>query len=282
MLSVKVKNDRGDILSFDNSRDYIVYKVEGLNPPQATINTSANTTADGSKINSARLENRNIVIYISIERDIEKNRLNLYKYFPVKKNVTLYFRNGSRNVHICGAVEVIECDLFAQKQVAQISIICPQPYFKAIDEVTTSFSDITPLFSFPFSIPKSGIEFSAITPNVHRSIINAGEVETGAIITLYANGEVVNPVIYNVQRKTQFKLNITMQAQDTIIINTNIGEKAITLIRSGESINAMGYMARDSEWFNLEAGDNVFTYTCDSGSSNLQITFTTPLLYSGV
>jgi hypothetical protein len=256
--------------------------VEGLAPPQATINTSVNTTADGSTINSARLESRNIVIYISIERDIEKNRLNLYKYFPVKKTVTLYFKNGSRDVNICGAVEVIECDHFAQKQVAQISLICAKPYFKAIDEVTTSFGDITPLFSFPFSIPASGIELSAITPNVHRSIINAGDVETGTIIKLYATGEVVNPVIYNVQRKTQLKLNITMQAQDSIVINRNIGEKAITLIRNGESSNALGYMARNSEWFTLEAGDNVFTYTCDSGASNLQITFTTPLLYSGV
>ena len=41
-------------------------------------------------------------------------------------------------------------------------------------------------------------------------------------------------------------------------------------------------MAQDSTWFKLEAGDNVFTYDADSGNSNLQITFTTAILYSGV
>ena len=44
----------------------------------------------------------------------------------------------------------------------------------------------------------------------------------------------------------------------------------------------MGYMTQDSTWFKIEAGDNVFTYDADSGNSNLQITFTTSILYSGV
>ena len=46
--------------------------------------------------------------------------------------------------------------------------------------------------------------------------------------------------------------------------------------------NALGYMAQDSTWFVVESGDNVFTYDADSGNSNLQLTFTTSILYSGV
>lgn len=280
--TLKVKNDRDDILSLSDSPKYIVYKIEGLNPPQATINSSVNTTTDGSKINSARLENRNIVIYMTIEGDVEANRINLYKYFPVKKTVTLYFSNGTRDVYIEGTVELIECDLFSNKQIAQISIICPKPYFKNVDYMITSFGDVSSLFEFPFSIPKTGIEISAITTNIRKTIINAGDVETGAIIELFATGTVVNPVIYDVVNKTSIKLNVTMQPSDKIVINTNVGEKAITLIRSGESYNALGYMSKDSKWFTLYAGDNIFTYDCESGGSDLHITFTTSALYSGV
>ena len=93
MYSLKVENNRGNTLELTNNLNYTVYKIEGLNPPQATINRSANTTSDGSKINSVRLENRNIVIYTTIERDVEANRINLYKYFPVKKSIKLYFSN---------------------------------------------------------------------------------------------------------------------------------------------------------------------------------------------
>ncbi len=282
MYSLKVENDRGNILELTNNQDYTVFKIEGLNPPQVTINSSVNTTTDGSSINSARLENRNIVIYTTIDGDVETNRINLYKYFPVKKNIKLYFKNNSRDVYIEGTVELIECDQFTNKEVAQISIICPKPYFKDIENLVTSFGDVSSMFEFPFSIAKTGIEISGVTTNQRRSIVNTGDVETGVIIKLFSTGTVVNPIIYDVLKRTQLKLNFTMLASDTIVINTNVGEKSIELIRDGVTYNAMGYMAQDSSWFIMESGDNVFTYDATSGNSYLQLTFTTAILYSGV
>ena len=282
MYSLKVENDKGDTLELTNNPDYTVYKIEGLNPPQATVNSSNNATRDGSKINSVRLGNRNIVIYTTIEGDVEANRIELYKYFPLKKTVKLYFAHNSRDVFIEGTVELIECDLFSSKQVAQISLICPKPYFKGVDYLVTSFGDVSKLFEFPFSIPKTGVEISAITANVRKSIINTGDIESGAIIKLFATGTVVKPVIYDVLKRTWIRLNFTMESGDTVIINTNLGEKSIELIRNGLNYNILGYMTPDSSWFVLESGDNVFTYDAESGNSYLQLTFTTALLYSGV
>lgn len=280
--TLKVKNDRNEILNLSASPNYTVSKIEGLNPPQATINSSVNTTTDGSKINSTRLESRNIVIYVVIEGDIEANRINLYKYFPCKKNVTLYFTNGARNVFIEGMVEIIECDLFSNKQVAQISLICPKPYFKAVYELVSYFSTIDSLFQFPFSMPDSGVEISALVNDVRKKIINVGDVQTGIIIELFAIGTVVNPILYDVLKRTSMSLNFTMQPSDKIVINTNVGEKSITLIRNGVSTNALGYMKPNSKWFMLENGDNIFTYDCENGINNLQLTFTSAVLYSGV
>lgn len=282
MYSLKVENERGNILDFTGNPNYTVFKIEGLNPPHATINSSVNTTTDGSSINSVRLESRNIVFYMTINGDVEANRINLYKYFPVKKKVKIFFNNESRNVYIEGNVELIECDLFTSRQVAQISLICPQPYFKDVNELTSYFSDVSPLFSFPFSVADTGVEISAITTNQRKSIVNAGDIETGAIIKLFAIGTVVNPILYDVLKRTHLKLNFTMLTSDTIVINTYVGEKSIELIRDGVTYNALGYMLPDSTWFTLEAGDNIFTYDADSGNSNLQITFTTSILYSGV
>lgn len=282
MYTLEVKNDRGDILSLTNNPNYIVYKIEGLTPPQATINSSVNTTTDGSSINSARLESRNIVIYTTIEGDAEANRINLYKYFPVKRTVTLYFKNGKRNVYIEGTVEVIECDPFANKQVAQISIICPKPYFKDVNNLVTNFSDVSSLFEFPFSIDNNGQEFSAITTNIRKSIINNGDEDTGVIIELFAKGLVIRPIIYDVLNRTHMKLNLALNASDKVIINTNVGEKSIKILKAGKEQNGIGCMSMDSTWFKLRAGDNVFSYDCESGNSNLQLTFTTAVLYSGV
>lgn len=282
MFNLKVKNDRGDMLDLTNSPDYTVYKITGLNPPQATVNRSVNTTSDGSQINSVRLESRNIVIYVKLNGVIEDSRLNLYKYFPIKKTVTLYFKNDTRDVCICGTVELIECDLFSRSQVAQISLICPSTYFRAVNDVCTYFSSVLPMFSFPFAISQTGIEFSTIAEEVRKSIINTGDVETGVIIKMFTVGTVVNPTIYNVITREQIRLNMTLQESDTVIINTNVREKSITLTRDGVTTNIIGNMSRNSDWFTLSAGDNVFTYSAESGQSNLQITFTNSILYSGV
>lgn len=282
MLEIKVKNNFGEILNLSSSTAYTLYKVEGITPPKINISTSANATSDGDTVNSVRAEKRNIVLYLKIDNDVENNRLKLYRHFPLKKNLTVYCKTDTRDMCIEGKVELIEPALFDKKQAVQISIICPQPYFKAIDDLVTNFAEISSLFEFPFSISNTGKEFSVITNNVRKSIVNNGEFDTGVEIKIFATGEVVNPVIYDAFRRTHIKLNMTLQTNDTVVINTNKGKKSITLIRSGVESNAMGNLAATSKWLQLYVGDNVFTYTADSGSSNLQLTFISSPAYGGV
>lgn len=282
MYELKVKNDKGEVLNLSTSPIYNVYKITGLQPPVVSINSSVNATTDGSTVNSLRAGTRNIVLYMTLEGDVEKSRINLYRYFPLKKGITVYFKNGSRDILIEGYVEVIECDLFTNKQIAQISLLCPQPYFKGVDELVTHFNEVHSSFQFPFAIPAEGIELSRIIANIRKSIINTGDVESGLIINMYAVGEVVNPVIYNTFEHTFIKLKFTMQRGDNVVINTNAGSKSIVLTRGGLSTNIMGYMTPDSTWLTLGAGDNVFTYGADTDSSNLQLTFTASVLYGGV
>lgn len=282
MYELSVKNNRGYKINFTNNDDYTVRKITGLNPPAATIASSDNSTSDGIKVNRVKITSRNIVIYADIETPVEDNRINLYKYFPVKGTVTLHFRNGIRDVYIDGVVELIECDLFEKKQVAQISIICPQPYFSAVNEIVEYFSHTVSQFEFPFSIDSGGMEISKVVSNIHKTIIYTGDVENGVIIELNAIGKVEKPIIYDVSKHTRFALNCELQANDRVIINTYLGSKSVTLIRDGVSINITGYVIPDSDWFTLSVGENVFRYECGSGGSNLQITFTTSALYGGV
>ena len=172
--------------------------------------------------------------------------------------------------------------LFSDQQVAQISIICPQPYFKGVHEFITYFSKVDNLFSFPFSMPKVGAELSIVCEEIRKNIINAGEIETGMVIEIYAIGEVINPVIYDVVNRTHIKLNVTMSSNDRIIINTNTGQKSIKLIRAGRESNLLGHLVHTSTWLQLHSGDNVITYAAESGDSNMQLSFKTLALYGGV
>lgn len=282
MYTLKVKNHRGEVLDLSTNRNYTVYKIEGLQPPAVNINTSKNASSDGATLNGMSVDQRNIVIYVALEGNVEKSRIDLYKYFPLKKTITLYYKNDTRDVYIEGNVELIECDFFTSKQVAQISIICPEPYFKGVNELITYFSDITGVFEFPFSIPETGVEVSTLIRNVRKSIINTGDVESGIIISIYALGSVVNPIIYDAIERTYIGLNFTMRTNDLITISTGINKKAITLLRDGVTTNLIGHLNPASSWLTLEPGDNVFTYDADEGAVNMQITFNTPILYGGV
>lgn len=282
MIFSKVKTSTNAVLDFTNSKQYCLYDIDGLAPVAATINTTEFATSDGALFNSARIGTRNIVLYIKLLPEIEKNRLMLYQFFRIKSNVTLYFRHDSLDVSISGKVESFELDHFSNSQVAQISILCPNPYFRSAENQIVEFSNTIALFEFPFTNPPPGLEFSRIE-KVTTKIINAGGIPTGITIRLTANtGDIVNPVIYNLTNNTFFGLNVEMQKGDVITITTHFNGKKITLLRDGVETNILYDMQDGSTWLQLESGENEISYSCESGESNLTVSVEYTEQYEGI
>lgn len=282
MYTLSVENHKGERLQLTQNINYNVLRIDGLNPPQANINTSVNANFDGSTFKSSRLNERNIVIELTVEGDIERNRINLYKYFKNKHKCKLYYSNGTRYVYIDGYVESFEIGLFEQKQKAQISIVCPKPYFVDTNVSLTEFNSIKSLFEFPFSIAEEGIEFSRLLVNQTKVITNAGDVATGIEIELKANEIVLNPKIYNVETGENIILDIEMNAGDIVRINTNAGKKSIKMIVDGVESNIINRLRYGSKWLQLESGDNIYLYTADEFPENLTCTITYSNKYEGV
>lgn len=279
MFTAKIKNKRGDSLVLFPSREYAV-RITGLTPGAASLNFSTVGTNDGSIYNSGRNENRNIVLQIEPLRNIEKNRIALYKVFRKKQLCEFYFKNGSRDVFIEGYVENIDGDLFEESQSIQVSIICNQPNFKALEETVTDISSVVPLFTFPFTIPADGIEFSIIEKAVEKNVYNEGDTESGLLIELRAVGDVSNPTIYD-EAGNSFGIKIDMLEGDKIVINTNKGEKAVTLYKDGVATNIINKVYPSPTWFTLQPGDNVFMYSAENPDL-LQIVFKHFTQYEGV
>lgn len=129
-MNLSIRNSKNQTINlFADEKVYQVISVSGLDPVKGQINTDTIVGVDGTRFNSARLNNRNIVIQIKINGDADTNRNDLYTKLPVKEKVRIFITT-SRSVWIEGYIEYINCDIFAKKQIAQISIICPDPYFK--------------------------------------------------------------------------------------------------------------------------------------------------------
>lgn len=282
MYTLIVQNERGESLELTHSDAYEVVKIDGLNPPSANINTTAMAGGDGSTFNSASLNNRNIVIYLYISRDVENNRQRLYRYFRNKRKCRIFFKNANRDVYIDGRVEDVNPAIFEQKQQVQISVICEQPYFKSVKSSVYNFSWTVSAFEFPFSIEESGVEFGTSNSVSSVDIVNNGENEVGVEITLTATGTVLNPKIINVITGGTFALNAELQEGDKAVITTHRGNKKVTLYKDGTARNIMNTVAKNPDWFSIELGDNVFSYDADVGGEFLAVSFVMTEEFGGV
>lgn len=282
MYGLSVQNKYGETLDFQKNGTYDVVSVKGLNPPNAIINMSTIATTDGAIFNSSRADKRNIVITIVFHDDIETSRIQLYKFFPIKEPVTLFFHNTTRNVKIEGYVESFECDLFERGQRAQISIVCPQSYFTDEELTYVSFSTVTGEFEFPVDFLESGIEISKRDSNAQAVINYTGDSETGMIVELYTSGNVVRPVIRNKVTNETFVLEMELEAEDKVVINTKRGEKSVVLYRGGQPTNIINKLVAGSTWLIVRPGTNVFSYETTYGLENMKLLFTIDQLYAGV
>jgi hypothetical protein len=301
--SITVTNYLGDSIKLELGRPeqsgFLIKSVSGLGPSKANINTTEVSTNDGSLFNSARLNQRNIVfefIFVeSINREsIEDIRQKSYKYFPIKKNVDLLIETDNRIVKTTGYVESNEPNIFSSQEGAQISIICPDPYFYSTEKTVTIFSGIEPLFEFPFennSLTDNLLEFGRIIVNQEKTVFYKGDSEVGIVIYIHAIGEATNLTIYNALTREVLKIDTdrlealtgsVIKAGDDIIISTIKGQKFIRLIRDGEYINILNCLGRNSDWFRLVKGDNVFVFTAETGERNLQFRIENSIVYEGV
>lgn len=306
IYSIVVTNYLGDRIKLELGKPdvsgFLIKSITGLGPAKANVNTTEVSTNDGSLFNSARLSQRNIVldmVFINTVygESIEDLRQKSYKYFPLKKSVELTIETDNRYVKTTGYVESNEPNIFSSQEGTQISIICPDPYFYSAGEDgnnVTNFYSIDPMFEFPFSnesLDEPLLVFGEIQIKTEGVITYHGDSEIGVMIYIHAIGPATNINIYNTETREVMRINTEkislltgkgIVASDDIVINTAKGEKSITLIREGVSYNILNCLDKNTDWFTLAKGDNIFAFTADSDVTNLQFRVENKVIYEGV
>nr|DAI66952.1 MAG TPA: tail protein [Caudoviricetes sp.] len=161
----------------------------------------------------------------------------------------------------------------------KIEGLCAHPLFNDIQTIVISASQVEPTFHFPLEIEKwrgavqtdKGVTFGVKQKNRIFNIVNKGDVPTGMQILFKANGVVTNPSITNIRTQSYFKLNKTMVNKEEITVNTVTGSKKITGKQDGEEVNYFKYRDLNSDWLQLEVGDNVLQFDADANVQNLDV-----------
>lgn len=283
MFELKIENSRGEMFELTHNPYYYVIGIDGLAYPSTTINTSTGGTVDGAFFNSSRVDMRNLVIRIVINGDIEANRQQLYRVFNLKKPCTVYFRNKNRDVKIEGYVETLECDLFSMREQAQVSILCPRPFFEDMNVIEEEMSNVLSGFEFPFSIGVGNpIPISEIVDYPLAVVNNRGDAEAGFIMQVEFSNYVSGFKISNVTTQQYMQFTYMFNDGDEVTIDTRPGKMKCELLRAGEATNLLPWLTTTSTWLKLDYGDNEFTYTVDSHEDAVKVRFYATPLYGGV
>lgn len=271
-------------IDFSTDRNFCLYKIDGLCPPSATLNFSTIANVDGTVYNSGRINQRNLVLYVKIFPDVETNRNILYKHFPIGQKVRIFYRNDLHNVYIDGYVESFECDLFTNNEVAQISIICNDPYFRSVEKSTTTISIVHNYFEFPFSIPVDDPIVISDRNYYVEEIVNSGIIPTGMTVEFEAIGyNVLNPWLENKTTGQKMVVNAEIDTGEKIIVNTNKHNLSVTKVfTDGRKENILNSMGDGFQWVQLAAGENRLAVGSDQNSESLVVSVNVEKLLLGV
>lgn len=298
--SITVTNHLDESLTLElgdpEKSGFLVQDITGLGPGKADVNFTKISTGDGSVYNSARVDSRDIVLTLKLLADptVAATRQKSYKYFPIKKPVKLSIKSSDRICETYGYVEQNEPLIFSQNSTAQISIMCPDPYFYSPGTSTVVFSGLQDMFQFPFSnesLSENLIDFGKIQGKTEHNIMYTGDADTGVLMSISAIGPATMIDIYNVDTREKMSIDTTKFAQimgtgilegDEILISTVLTNKYATLIREGLRYNILNCLSRDSDWPRLAKGNNVYAYVAATGITNLKFKMEHRMVYEGV
>lgn len=268
---------------------YIVSSIDGLGPVKAQLFTSKFANKDGLLYSSQRIDARNLIFNIVLRKErylnIESIRQELYGYFPRNTALKFTFYMDNVTVYCTGYVETNEPTIFDDSCRQTIGIVCIDPYFYDVKTKTIALNGITNTFEFIFENPvnSKSIEFGSIIKNSAGNIYYTGSQPIGVEIVIIFSGDVSGLQIYNANTREKMEFNgIAFHAKQTLCINSQRGEKSITLLDAGKEKNMLSYLTNDSEFIHLENGDNIFAYKAASGSEHVSMQIKNKVIREGI
>lgn len=255
------RNERGNEIIFSAYSPFFLMNISGIGGLKNNI-ARADTNIDGCVIQSTSLDPRNIVIQGKLKQsNRDSTRIKLIQALnPKLKGKLIHIVNDDLK-----DAEYLDCIVEEAPDprkdfvsTFQISLICPNPnwkkYFEVGEEINTWIGGWKFKFKLPFRFKQKG--------ETKKNIYNKGDIDTP--LKIYFKGPAVKPCITNLTTGKFIKINRELKSDDTLIINTERGNKEVIIESNGKKINAFNYIDLDSSFFSLLPGDNLIEYSTES------------------
>lgn len=265
MQRITYTNERGDRIVIGNTKPYLLQLITGTGSADIDVQLQKSPFQDGHTHIDSLLEMRSLSIHLAImdskQEGLYERREKISSVFNPKLEGILVYENDFTTKEL--SVFVDRGPTFPKREGANvqecmISLLAPSPFW--LDETIEGeeMSDIIGGLSFLLEIDEEGVEFE--TDGNNRAIItNQGDVPTP--VSIIFQGPANKPRIDNESTGQFIEVNQELFEGDELIINTEFGRKKVEI--NGES--AWNAINIESEFWNLEVGENDISYTAETG-----------------
>lgn len=242
------------ILGLSTTDSLLIRKVTGLNPPDIDL-FIGEYARDGGSYGGRRVGSRNVVMTIdlnpnpALDETVSGLRDLLYKTFvdPLVNAdyIELVLREDDGRVrNLYGYTEKFETEVFDIETIAQISMICPDPYIRDLNETTLTNPTDT-WVSVPFTYE--------------------GTAEAGFKADIFISA--ITPVLTVINNHAYMRFTYPFVIDDVVSINTNRGERDATVTRGGVTTSLLPSLSFDSKWLELHSQTNTISVHGDYPSN---------------
>lgn len=230
-----------------NPRDsLILQRVTGLGPSDLSL-FIGDYARDGGIYTGRRALPRNPVLDIKINPNhgngetVDGWRDILYKSFmdpfPTSNDVSIIFHDDIKPPRILtGYSEKVETEVFDPETDVRVSMICPDPFIRDVDETEI--------------LPPEGSPGWQLVPFVY-----SGTTETGFEVWIDIEATTTTLTLDNNGAKMILTYP-SFQAGDVVYINTKPGQRQITLTRGATVYDILYTLYSESPWLNLHSQQN--------------------------
>jgi len=245
-----------------------IRNIDGLDPVKASVSTSPYGSVDGESYTGSSVPKRNIVLTLRPNPDWdnwtpETLRRLIYAYFMPKLATRLVFDDDDLGlVEIFGIVESVENNIFSKDPEFIVSVICPDPYFTAVEPTILTGQTID-YGGIPTVVPYEGnIEtgFKLKVTWAENPVPLFIALQVGDPISTYITIETT------VDATKYFEMNSV--PRNKYVQSVNINTAAITnlLTKVGLQIG--------SPWPVLQPGDNdISVITFEEGTQDFELSY---------
>jgi hypothetical protein len=279
------ENENGERIEFSTRSVYHVNDTNGLATIRNTVYSYESVGQDGAGLVGNKIEPRDIDITGRInvrhkEQAAEARRRLVHLLNPHLKARLVYEFGDFKRYIECTTV-IAEPSRGTVLQDFKIQFTCLDPFWREMKETSYVIAEWTPLWKFPFKFP---MQFGERSRSRIVDVFNHGDVDMGIKVRFKALGDVQNPRLLNVKTMAHIRVhNVNMNAGDVLEVNTNYGQKAVTLIKkNGERVNMINDLDFASVFMQLPVGLSQFSYDADVGMDKLDIRIVHDTIYLGV